>query len=222
MSLSHDYFDESYEIDHILGYYQLQTRYRDMIWKEATSDSSAPDHETMRAGGQHKSCRSSMHISEKYVAASKEFIMSRTHQQSADSSCGPLTGGDEAWPGSTNNSVQELATASLQAARGTGGGRQLSSPEELRSPNYNLSSESATELPSRVITSTTKKTRRRGDESSSVDPKSCVEMSPTKIQKTMEAPPPLKLDMDPPLRKARVSVRARSDAATVSDGFFFL
>lgn len=157
-----------------------------------------------------------MHISEKYVA-SKEIIMSRTHQQS-DSSCGPLIGGDEAGPGSTYNSVQDLAT-SLQAAGGAGVGRQLSSPEELRYPNYNLSTEAATELPSRV-TSTPKKTRRRGDELSSMDPKSSVEMSPTKMQKTMEAPPPLTLDMDPPLRKARVSVRARSEAATVSDGLF--
>lgn len=185
-----------------------------MVWKEATSDSSAPDHETMRAA-QHKSCRSSIHISEKYLA-SKETIVSRTHQQS-DSSCGPLIGGDdEAGPGSTYNGVQELST-SLQAAGGGGGGRPLSSPEELRSPHYNLSSEAATELPSRV-TSITKKTRRRGDELFSMDPKSCVEMSPTKMQKKMEAPPPLKLDMDPPLRKARVSVRARSDAATVSHG----
>ena len=155
-----------------------------------------------------------MHISEKYLA-SKEIIVSRTHQQSDTSSCGPLIGGDEAGPGrSTYNSVHELST-SLQAAGGAGGGRPLSSPEELRFPNYNLS----TELPSRV-TSIPKKTRRRGDELSSMDPKSCVEMSPTKMQKIMEPPPPLQLDMDPPLRKARVSVRARSDAATVSDGLF--
>jgi hypothetical protein len=188
-----------------------------MVWKEATSDSSAPDHETMRAA-QHKSCRSSIHISEKYLA-SKETIVSRTHQQS-DSSCGPLIGGgDEAGPGSTYNGVQELSTSLQAAGGGGGGGRPLSSPEELRSPHYNLSLEAATESPSRV-TSIAKKTRRRGDELFSMDPKSCVEMSPklTKMLKTMEAPPPLKLDMDPPLRKARVSVRARSDAATVSHG----
>ena len=159
-----------------------------------------------------------MHISEKYLASKEIIHVSRTHQQSDTSSCGPLIGGDEAaGPGrSTYNSVHELST-SLQAAGGAGGGRPLSSPEELRFPNYNLS----TELPSRV-TSIPKKTRRRGDELSSMDPKSCVEMSPTKMQKMMEPPPPppLQLDMDPPLRKARVSVRARSDAATVSDGLF--
>lgn len=145
-----------------------------------------------------------MHISEKYVA-SNEIIMSRTHQQS-DSSRGSIVGADEAGPSS-------------KSLRAGGGARQLSSAEVLSSPKfYNLSSEAATELPSRV-TCTPKKTRRRGDEISSLNPKSFVEMPLSKMQKTMEAAP-LKFDLDPPLRKARVSVRARSDAATVSDRLF--